>query len=109
METTIDFFKGTGCAVTVCDTECNIVYQNDRSVEVNGDMRGKNMLGCHNERSKSIINRILTEGMSNSYTISKKGQKKIIHQTPWYNEGKIAGIVELSIVIPEEMPHYNRG
>lgn len=109
MEKTIDFFKGTGCAVTVCDTECNIVYQNDRSVEVNGDMRGKNMLGCHNERSKAIINRILTEGVSNSYTISKKGQKKIIHQTPWYNEGQIAGIVELSIVIPEEMPHYNRG
>lgn len=109
MEKIQDFFKSTGCAVTICDTECNIIYQNDRSVEVNGDMRGKNMLGCHNERSRSIINRILTEGLSNSYTISKKGQKKIIHQTPWYNEGKIAGIVELSIVIPEEMPHYNRG
>lgn len=109
MEKIQDFFKSTGCAVTICDTECNIIYQNDRSVEVNGDMRGKNMLGCHNERSRSIINRILTEGLSNSYTISKKGQKKIIHQTPWYNEGKIAGIVELSIVIPEEMPHYDRG
>lgn len=109
MEKIQDFFKSTGCAVTICDTECNIIYQNDRSVEVNGDMRGKNMLGCHNERSRSIINRILTEGLSNSYTISKKGQKKIIHQTPWFNEGKIAGIVELSIVIPEEMPHYDRG
>ncbi|HIZ87917.1 MAG TPA: PAS sensor protein [Candidatus Coprenecus pullistercoris] len=109
METIEDFFKGTGCAVTVCDTECNIVYQNDRSVAVNGDMRGRNMMPCHNERSQSIIRSILTEGISNSYTISKKGQRKLIHQTPWLHDGRIAGIIELSIVIPEQMPHYNRG
>lgn len=104
-----DYFKGIGCAITVCDIDCNIVYQNDKSVAVNGDMRGKNMLGCHNEKSRSIIQRILSEGISNSYTISKKGQKKIIHQTPWQEaDGAIAGIIEFSIVIPEEMPHYDR-
>ena len=59
--------------------------------------------------------RILTEGITNSYTISKKGQRKLIHQTPWYKDaadgsGKtVAGIIELSIVIPEQMPHYDRG
>lgn len=110
-----DFFKYTDCAVTVCDTECVIVYQNEKSVTVNGDMRGRCMLGCHNDRSRGIINRILSEGTSNSYTISKKGQRKLIHQTPWYKDatdgsGKtIAGIIELSIVIPEQMPHYDRG
>ena len=109
MEMTEDFFKSTGCAVTVCDTECNIVYQNDRSLDVNGDMRGRCMLGCHNDRSRGIISRILEEGMTNSYTISKKGQRKLIHQTPWYRDGRIAGIIELSIVIPDQMPHYDRG
>ena len=118
-----DFFKFTDCAVTVCDTECMIVYQNEKSVAVNEDMRGKCMLGCHNDRSRGIIARILSEGVTNSYTISKKGQRKLIHQTPWYKEtgatasdaqggpsGRtIAGIIELSIVIPEEMPHYDRG
>ena len=67
-----DFFKYVECAVTVCDTECVIVYQNKRSVAVNGDMRGKCMLGCHNDRSRGIIARILSEGATNSYTISKK-------------------------------------
>ena len=73
------------------------------------------MLGCHNDRSRGIIARILTEGITNSYTISKKGQRKLIHQTPWYKDaadgsGKtVAGIIELSIVIPERMPHYDRG
>ena len=104
-----DFFKYVEPAVTVCDTECVIVYQNEKSVAVNGDMRGKCMLGCHNDA------RILSEGVSNSYTISKKGQRKLIHQTPWYKDAAdgsgrtVAGIVELSVVIPEEMPHYDRG
>ena len=40
-----DFFKYVEPAVTVCDTECVIVYQNEKSVAVNGDMRGKCMLG----------------------------------------------------------------
>ena len=70
-----DFFKYVECAVTVCDTECVIVYQNEKSVAVNGDMRGKCMLGCHNDRSRGIIARILSEGATNSYTISKKGQR----------------------------------
>lgn len=110
-----DIFKYTECAVTVCDTECVIVYQNEKSVAVNGDMRGRCMLSCHNDRSRGIIARILSEGTPNSYTISKKGQRKLIHQTPWYKDaadgsGKIvAGIIELSIVIPEQMPHYDRG
>lgn len=86
--------------------------------EVGGGERGhagKCMLGCHNERSRGIIARILSEGVSNSYTISKKGQRKLIHQTPWYKDAAdgsgrtVAGIVELSVVIPEEMPHYDRG
>ena len=73
--------------------------------------------------ARGAIARILSEGATNSYTISKKGQRKLIHQTPWYKEtgdtardaqdgpsGRtIAGIIELSIVIPEEMPHYDRG
>ena len=73
--------------------------------------------------ASSPASRILSEGVTNSYTISKKGQRKLIHQTPWYKEtgdtardaqdgpsGRtIAGIIELSIVIPEEMPHYDRG
>ncbi len=110
-----DFFKYVEPAVTVCDTECVIVYQNEKSVAVNGDMRGKCMLGCHNDRSRGIIARILSEGATNSYTISKKGQRKLIHQTPWYKDAvdgsgrTVAGIVELSVVIPEEMPHYDRG
>ena len=40
----------TNCAVTVCDTEGVIIYQNKQSISVNGDYRGKSMIPCHNER-----------------------------------------------------------
>lgn len=97
------------CAITVCDTEGVILYQNDRSVEVNGDMRGRSMLPCHNDRSRGIIARLLAEGGTNAYTIEKKGVRKLIYQTAWREEGTVRGLVEFSLEIRAEMPHYIRG
>lgn len=97
------------CAITVCDTAGIVVYQNDHSCKVNGDVRGKSLIPCHNERSRAIIDRLLSEGGSNSYTIEKKGVRKLIHQTPWRVDGKVCGLVEFSIALPAEMPHYVRG
>jgi len=42
------------------------------------------------------------------YTIQKSGVKKLIYQAPWFQEGKYAGFVELSLPIPETMPHFDR-
>jgi len=45
---------------------------------------------------------------TNVYTIEKAGIKKMIYQTPWYQNGKVAGLVEISIEIPFDMPHFIR-
>lgn len=103
-----DWAKELNCAVTVSDTEGKVLYQNDKSIKTNGNVVGKNIFGCHNPNSQAIIRRLLSEKGSHAYTISKKGEKKLIYQTPWYENGKIGGLVEFSIVIPEEMPHYVR-
>lgn len=100
---------GLDCAVTVCDTEGIVLYQNTRSCEVNGDVRGRSLLPCHNERSRQIIDRLLKENGSNTYTITKRGIRKLIHQTAWRDQGEVRGLVEFSIVLPDEMPHYDRG
>lgn len=97
------------CALTVCDTEGVILYQNRRSVEVNGDVHGRSMLPCHNERSRGIITRLLAEGGVNAYTIEKRGIRKLIYQLPWRVEGEIRGLVEFSLELPDELPHYVRG
>ena len=115
----MDYFKGINIAVTVSDKDGNVIYQNDSSIDVNGDARGRNLEQCHNPRSWQMICHMLEANVSNVYTISKKGKKKLIYQTPWYEENgerrtengeqKPAGLVEFSIILPEEMPHYDRG
>lgn len=99
------------CAVTVCDADGIILYMNEKSRQTfarHGDLIGKNLFECHNENSRAKIRHMLATGESNSYTISKDGLKKMIYQTPWRRDGQIAGMVEISMVIPEDMPHYVR-
>lgn len=108
----MDFYKGLNLAITVCDKDGNVLYQNDSSIDVNGDTRGKNLMNCHNEKSQAIIRHLIGEADTNAYTISKKGKKKLIYQTPWYEDDAkqiVGGLIEFSIIIPEDMPHYNRG
>lgn len=98
-------------AVTVCDAEGVILFMNSRARQTfarHGDLIGKNLFECHSECSRMKIRHMLATGESNAYTISKEGQRKMIYQTPWRREGVIAGMVEISMVIPEEMPHYIR-
>ena len=99
------------CAVTVCDKEGIILYMNDKAKDTfskYGDLVGKSLIPFHNDNSRAIIARLLETGGTNSYTILKNGQKKMIYQTAWKEDGVVAGLVEISMVIPEEMPHYIR-
>ena len=73
-----------------------------------GDLIGKSLIPCHSERSRGIIADLLATGGSNAYTILKNGVKKMIYQTAWKENGEVAGLVEISMIIPEEMPHYVR-
>lgn len=106
-----DWAEEMNCAVTVCDNDGVIVYQNKSARELyaaHGNLVGKNLIPCHNERSQGIIRHMLDTGESNSYTIEKKGVHKMIYQTPWRRDGKIAGLVEISMIIPDTLPHYVR-
>ena len=102
------------CAVTVVDAHCTIIYMNERARETfaargGADLIGHNLMDYHNERSRSIIRRLLDEGSSNAYTIEKEGLHKMIYQTAWRDDsGAVAGLVEISMVIPADMPHYIR-
>lgn len=100
---------GMDCAITVCDTEGTVIYQNERSRTVNGDVRGRSLIPCHNERSREIIRRLLADGGTNTYTVEKGGIRKLIYQTTWRVDGIVRGLAEISIELPAEMPHYIRG
>ena len=108
------WWNGIDVAVTVCDREGIIVHMNDqaaRTFSTDGGkaLRGKNLWDCHPEAVREKIRRIMETGASNSYTIEKNGVKKMIHQTPWRENGELRGLVEFSLVIPLVLPHFVRG
>ncbi|MDR2009884.1 MAG: PAS domain-containing protein [Bacteroidales bacterium] len=113
MHLTEDILKQLPFAVTACDTEGIIIYMNDRSIQTfqkseNEKLIGKPLFDCHSPQSAEKIRSLLSTGGTNSYTIEKNGQKKLIYQCPWYKNNKIAGLAEISLPIPAEMPNYIR-
>jgi transcriptional regulator with PAS, ATPase and Fis domain len=99
--------------VIVSDAEGTIIYMNEtaiRNYEKDGGARliGRNLMDCHGEESRRKIHEITTTHQKNVYTIEKRGRKKIIYQAPWIDGDVFKGIVELSLEIPFEMPHYSR-
>jgi len=100
-------------AVTVCDEKGVILSMNRAAGETfkkDGGLGliGKNVLDCHPEPSRSLVASLLECPRANTYTIEKKGVRKLIHQAPWYKDGRFAGLVEISIVLPVDMAHHVR-
>lgn len=109
-----DWIQELPVAITVCDKDAIVIEMNDKAAQVNASHGGIELIGhslydCHQARSIEIIKRMLATGEANTYTIDKAGQKKLIHQQPWFKDGEIAGLVEFSIILPADMAHYVRG
>jgi transcriptional regulator with PAS, ATPase and Fis domain len=101
-------------AITVCDARGIILEMNARAAQVFQDQGGKtligrNLLDCHPEPSRTKTQRLLATGERNVYTIEKGGVRKLVYQAPWYANGVFAGLVELSLELPETLPHFVRG
>lgn len=108
-----DWIKEFPASVTVCDTEGIILEMNDKAAitfENDGGyaLIGQNVLDCHPEPARIKTAQLLATHEKNVYTIEKNGVKKLIYQSPWYKDGKFAGLVELSLEIPWELPHFIR-
>lgn len=98
------------CAVTVCDRSGIILEMNERArATFAGDIVGRNVLDCHPEPARSRLAELLATGKGDVYTIEKQGRRKLICQSPWYRGGEFAGLVEISIELPEPLPHRVRG
>ena len=104
-------------AITVCDADGNILDMNQHSADVNSHGQkiiGYNLMNCHPEPAKTKLKGLLEHQELNAYTIEKtiadgSKVKKLIYQTPWYKEdGQFGGLIEYSIEIPFEMPHFVR-
>jgi PAS domain S-box-containing protein len=108
-----NWVKGVPVSITVCDKDGVLLDMNDAAVNIfatdgGRDLIGKNILDCHPEPTRTKLDSMLREQKTNTYTIEKKGKKKIIHQTPWYENGEYNGFVEISFELPMDMSHFKR-
>ncbi len=108
-----EWIKEFDVAITVCDKDGIITEMNDKAIATfaadgGAELIGKNIYDYHPEHCNAKIRELLITGKANAYTIEKNGLHKLIYQQAWFKDGEIAGLVEMSIVYPEVMPHHVR-
>jgi transcriptional regulator with PAS, ATPase and Fis domain len=103
-----------GISAMATDSRGDVIDMNQEAVRVFEEdgglnLMGKNLADCHATESNEIIDRLMQNGETNIYTVGKKGKKKLIYQGPWLlADGNVGGLVELSITLPEHLPHIDR-
>jgi len=100
-------------AITVCDKEGVIIEMNEKSAltfakDGGKQLIGKSLYGCHSPKDNRTIADMMAGAVTNVYTIEREGKKKMIYQCPWYQNGELGGLVEISFALPDEVPHFNR-
>lgn len=93
-ENALPWAEEADCAVTVCDTEGVILYMNEKARATfaqHGDLIGRKLFDCHNERSRETIRRMLASGGTNAYTIEKQGVRKMTTRRRGGSAAKSAG------------------
>ncbi len=107
------WFKYFPGAITVTDADAIVIEMNEKSAEMfkgdgGYDVLGRNAITCHPERTREKVRQIYESQSANIYSIQKNGEKQLIYQTPYFEDGKFLGVVEICLPLPEEIPHFNR-
>lgn len=107
-----EWLEGMDIAVTVCDTDGVGLYLNERAARVfktagGKSLVGKSLLDCHPEAARCKLMSLLKNQRPNSYIMERNGKKRLLHSVPWFKDGKFAGLVEIAMDIPDEIPRLH--
>ena len=108
-----DWTKEFPSAITVCSVDGLLLEMDDKAAENLAQdggrlLLGNNILDCHPQAARTKTEHMLASAARNVYSIEKNGLRKLIFQSPWFKYGHYAGLVELSLEIPDEIPHFIR-
>jgi len=100
-------------AVTVCDSAGVILEMNAKAVEDFKDEGGRRLIGsnvfdCHPESARVKLKELMERKQANVYTTQKGRVRKLVCQTPWFKAGKFRGFVEITQLIPGDIPNIIR-
>lgn len=109
----VNWIEEFPCAVTVCDVDGIILRMNARAAQTfqadgGAALVGRNVLDCHPPAARARLQEMLHSRTMNAYTIEKNGVKKLIYQSPWFENGEYKGFVEISLPLPAVLPHFVR-
>jgi PAS domain S-box-containing protein len=105
--------SNNSAAITICDSDGIILSMNEAAESLFAKSGGRALLGsnlfdCHPPEAQEKIKALIRERKSNTYTVEKAGIKRLIHQSPWYQNGEFGGLIEISFAIPSSLPNFNR-
>lgn len=103
-----NYLESVNFSATVCDKNGIVLYQNALAKSKDGDVVGKSLFNCHQEKTNLKIVQMIASGASNTYEVVRGGKRRMVHQTPWYECGEVAGLVEIAIDLPESYPIHNK-
>jgi len=111
--TSFDWVENYPAAVSVCNTQGIIIAMNRLAMDNFSKQGGAALIGtslfaCHPEPANGIIRKLLQEQTVNTYFTEKNGVRKLVHQAPWYHEGRFAGLAETIIALPDQVPTKQR-
>lgn len=100
-------------AVTVCDADGVILEMNSQAAlafasDGGRALVGSNVLDCHPGPARGKLRQLLDTQQTNMYTVERKGLRKLIFQAPWYRDGEFGGLVEMTLELPDDIPHFVR-
>jgi hypothetical protein len=99
--------------VMVCDPNGIILEMNDHAgvlfaSDGGTSLLGANVLDCHPDPSLTRLKGMLADQSANCYFNTEAGEKRFFFQSPWYQDGRYSGFVEISFTVPESIPHFIR-
>ena len=103
-----DWIEEFPSAITVCDVDGNIIAMNQASCRNFQKKGGETLIGsrlfdCHPEAANKKIRKLLQTETQQIYILENKGRKRLVHQSPWFINNEIAGLVETIIDISGEI------
>ena len=108
----MQYFKEVPFAVTISDKEGKIVEMNEKSVKTfvkdGKSIIGNSLYDCHPGPAQEKLKALYEKHNVNAYTVEKNGIRKLIYQSPWFENDEFMGYVELSLELPEHLPNYVR-
>ena len=104
---------GIQVAITYCDETGQILDMNRASADSFANdggtqLIGQSVLACHPEPARTKIKELLEHPVLNVYTIEKTSHRKMIYQVPVWDGEVFKGIVEITLPLPDSIPHSVR-